>query len=251
MDDDNQDSDTLFAPLEVKFTSNGSSGTGEFSGYASVYNVQDKHGDLVRPKAFAQSLAEMKASGRPIPMHLMHRVFGGDGLPVGKWTNLSEDDRGLKVEGRISGLNTDYGRRVHELVKDGALGGLSIGYKLRPNGAIYGKRPGEPKRTLTNLHLHEISLVDDPSNPHTWVDQVKRAPVQIKSIEDAHHLETILRDAGVSGRAAEKIAAAGFAALAGKSTHQLTAEGAAKLRSVLNATIADVRSLTKEGIKNA
>ena len=103
----------------------------------------------------------------------MHKIYGGDGLPVGVWTNLEEDDHGLKVEGKISGMNTDGGRLLFERIKDGALGGLSIGYRVKPDGAVVGKKAGEPKRTLMNLDLKEISLVDSPSNAHSRVDQIK------------------------------------------------------------------------------
>lgn len=162
-----------YAPLEVKFTDSAPAGT--FSGYGAVFGNQDSHGDVIKPGAFAESIAERKASGRPVPMHLMHRVFGGDGLPVGVWTNLAEDDHGLRVDGKISGMSTDAGKLLYERIKDGALGGMSIGYKVKPGGAIIGTKAGEPKRTLTNLDLKEISLVDDPSNALSRVDEVKAA----------------------------------------------------------------------------
>jgi HK97 family phage prohead protease len=199
-----EDTNTLFAPLEFKFASDGA--LGEFTGYGSVYNVQDSHGDVVAPKAFAQSLADYKAAGRSIPMHVMHRVFGGDGLPVGVWKSIEEDHHGLKVHGKISGMNTDGGRLLFEKVKDGALPGLSIGYSLKPNGATYGKKPGEPKRTLTNLHLKEISLVDAPSNHMTRVESVK-------SIASKAELEDLLNRAGLSRAASRLVANDGYAGL--------------------------------------
>jgi HK97 family phage prohead protease len=180
----------FFAPLELKFAEGAPAG--EFSGYAAVFGNTDAHGDVILPGAFRDSLAERKAGGRPIPMHVMHRVLGGDGLPVGVWNNVTEDDKGLKVTGKISGMNTDAGRLLYERVKDGALGGLSIGYRLRPNGAVYGKKAGEPKRTLKGLDLHEISLVDDPSNAMSRVEEMKAnglgltgAPAHTPDIEAA------------------------------------------------------------------
>lgn len=163
----------VFAPLEVKFAEGAPAG--QFSGYAAVYGNRDAHGDLIVPDAFKESLAEHKAQNRPIPMHVMHRgVFGGDGLPVGVWNTIEEDSKGLRVEGKISGAaNTDAGRLLFERVKDGALGGLSIGYRIKPNGVTYGKSQGDPKRTLKNLNLSEISLVDDPSDAFARVEEVK------------------------------------------------------------------------------
>ena len=165
--------DLLYTPLELKFTDGAPAGT--FSGYGAVFGNTDSHGDVIKPGAFRESIADHKAEGRSIPMHLMHRVYGGDGLPVGVWINLAEDDHGLKVDGKISGMNTDGGKLLYERVKDGALPGLSIGYKVKPGGATLGKEPGDPKRTLTNLDLKEISLVDSPSNALSRIDEVKAA----------------------------------------------------------------------------
>jgi hypothetical protein len=74
---------------------------------------------------------------------------------------------------------------------------------------VYGKAKGEPRRTLTSLELHEISLVDDPSNALSRISEVKI------SLASAAELEKLLREAGLARRAAEKIASAGFAALTG------------------------------------
>lgn len=162
------------APFEVKFASG--SDAGEFEGYASVFGVQDSHGDVIKPGAFTEGLAERKAAGRTLPMHVMHGFMGGDGVPVGVWKSVAEDDRGLYVQGKISGAaTTDAGRLLHERVKDGALPGLSIAWTARPNGVKLGKEAGEPKRILKAVNLHEISLVDDPSNPQTTVAMVKAA----------------------------------------------------------------------------
>jgi HK97 family phage prohead protease len=163
--------DTFTAPVEFKFAAE-SAPKGEFSGYASVFNVLDAHGDIVLPGAFRDSLNERKAAGRTIPMYLQHGM-GGDGLPVGVWRKVDEDDRGLHVEGKISGVNTDAGRLTYERLADGAYGGLSMGYRAVDFDA--GKSAGQPRRVLRKVNLVEISLVDDPSNPFTRVDEVKAA----------------------------------------------------------------------------
>jgi HK97 family phage prohead protease len=165
--------DAFLAPAEFKFADKAPAG--EFSGYAAVFGNIDSHGDVILPGAFRESLNERKASGRPISMFLMHRVLGGDGLPIGVWRAVEEDARGLRVEGKISGMNTDLGRLRYELVKDGALGELSIGYKVRPNGATFGKGAGQPRRTLTALDLSEISIVNEGSNNLTKIDEIKAA----------------------------------------------------------------------------
>lgn len=164
--------DICVAPFELKLAGDGT--TGEFSGYGAVFGNQDSHGDVIAPGAFKDSIAERQTAGRKVAMHVMHGIYGGDGVPVGVWNNVEEDSKGLRVDGKISGMNTDAGRLLHERVKDGALGGLSIGYTVKKNGATYGTKPGEPKRLLKALNLHEISLVDDPSNALARVTEMKR-----------------------------------------------------------------------------
>lgn len=164
--------DFLFSAAEFKFSGDGA--TGEFTGYASVFNNADAHGDVIVPGAFQKGLDERKAAGRIVPMHVMHGV-AGDGVPVGVWKNLSEDSNGLLAEGKISGMNTDAGRLLYERVKDGAFGGLSIGYRVPKDGATFGKKAGEAKRTLSAINLAEISLVDDPSNALARVNEIKAA----------------------------------------------------------------------------
>ena len=166
--------DIAVAPLELKFA--GSPDAGEFEGYGAFFGNTDLHGDRILPGAFAASLAETKAAGRAIPMHVNHGLpaLGGQ-RAIGIWTETAEDAKGLRVKGRISGMNTDAGRNLFERVKDGAFPGLSIGYRVATGGASYGGKAGEPRRTLKAIHLHEVSLVDTPSNGAALIDGFKTA----------------------------------------------------------------------------
>lgn len=169
--------DFLFAPAEFKFAADTSDKpTGEFAGYASVFGNVDSHGDVILPGSFTKTIQERKTAGRIVPMHLMHGIKG-DGIPVGVWRNIKEDGTGLLAEGKISGMNTDAGRLLFERVKDGVFGGLSIGYRIPPGGASFHSTTGGTKarRTISELHLGEISLVDDPSNASARVHEVKMA----------------------------------------------------------------------------
>jgi HK97 family phage prohead protease len=94
-------------------------------------------------------------------LYVMHGpALGGSAVPDGVWTEMAEDDKGLKVKGRISALDTDHGKRIRSLVQDGALKGLSVGFQLGgSDNFIRGKAAGEPKRQIKNLaHLVEVSL---------------------------------------------------------------------------------------------
>ncbi len=196
--------------IEVKFAADQvDEKTGEFSGYGAVFGNVDSHGDIIAPGAFTETLAVWGQKGRLPPMRLMHGTalnpFSGSDLPIGIWTKMAEDAVGLRVEGKISGISTDRGRYTHALVKDGALAGLSIGY--RTVKATPAPKGSQFRRTLDVIALGEISLVDDPSNSRSWVDAVKAAD-EITSIRE---FEAFLRDVGgFSHAAAKRIAAGGF-----------------------------------------
>lgn len=196
--------------IEVKFAADAIDAvTGEFKGYGAVFGNIDSHGDIIEPGAFKKSLSEWKSKGRLPAMKLMHgsalNPFADD-LPVGKWTKMEEDARGLYVEGKLSGLDTDMGRRIHGLMKDSVLDGLSIGYLVKQftPGA-----DGQTRRRLEHLNLREVSLVDDPSNERARVTAIKAA-TEIKTIRE---FEQFLRDVGgYSNAAAKAIASGGFKA---------------------------------------
>lgn len=168
--------DLLVTAFEVKAA--GTADTGEFEGYGSIFGRVDSHGDVVVAGAFAPGLAEMKAQGRKVAMHLEHGLAdrGGE-RSIGSWDFVEEDSKGLHVKGRVAGMNTEKGRYRHAQIRDGALTGLSIGFRVRPGGAEFGTKaaavsPGA-RRVLRNVMVEEISLTDNPSNAASLVLQVK------------------------------------------------------------------------------
>lgn len=194
--------------IEVKFAPEQvDAQTGEFKGYGAIFGTIDSHGDVIMPGAFADSLVKWQSKGRLPAMKLMHggsvvNPFG-DSLPVGRWTAMREDANGLFVEGKLSGLDTDMGRRVHALMRDGVLDGLSIGYKAEKASA----GSNGARRNLERVNLREVSLVDDPSNEFSRVQSVKSA--EITTIRE---FESHLRDVGFSASAAKSIASGGYKA---------------------------------------
>ena len=149
-------------------------------------------------------------------MYKQHGMSSDGFDPVGVWDAMSEDTNGLHVKGRIVGLDTERGKFTYAQAKEGALTGLSIGYRVSPNGSRKGSgRVGEPARYLKALSLSEVSLVDNPSNALARVGMIKSASAllsvadEIKTIRD---FEDFLRDAGFSNTAAKAIASGGFKA---------------------------------------
>ena len=168
---------TLDFQCELK--ANGDTGT--FEGYGSIFNITDRGGDIVVPGAFTETLAAQKAAGRLPAMLWQHR----QAEPIGVYTSMEEDAVGLKVKGQLA-LKTARGAEAYELMKMGALSGMSIGYRSRDDS--YDRVTGV--RSLKKLDLVELSLVTFPMNDASRVSAVKA----IEELDSLSEIERHLRD---------------------------------------------------------
>ncbi len=140
---------------------------GHFTGYASLFGVPDLGRDVVQPGAFAASLRQRGAAG--VRMLWQH----DPAEPIGRWQALVEDAKGLRVEGRLN-LAVQRAREIDALMRDGALDGLSIGFRTveaRPRGGF---------RQLHAVDLWEISLVTFPLQTGARVAQAPR-PAELRA----------------------------------------------------------------------
>lgn len=96
--------------------------------------------------------------------------------PIGRWTDFEMRKEGLWVRGEIL-LETRAGREAYELLRAGALNGLSIGYKVLPGGSEMVRKMvnGASRRIrhIKKLFLGEISIVTVQCNPYATVSSVK------------------------------------------------------------------------------
>lgn len=135
---------------------------GVFTGYASTFGNEDLGKDVVMPGAFEKSL-QRRPAGR------VKMLRGHDqSEPIGIWTDLREDAKGLKATGKLI-LDTVKGRETHALMKAGAMDGLSIGFRSLKDS--FDRAKGV--RFLKELDLPEISIVTFPMNPRATVSAVK------------------------------------------------------------------------------
>lgn len=201
--------------FEYKFVEDGNA-VGTFEGYGSVFNNEDDGGDMMMPGAFQKTLDAHKAAGTMPKMLLNHGSMGGSpfggndpmaDLPIGKWTAMSEDTRGLQTKGRLINLDTERGKNIYGAMKEGELDGLSIGYIAKD--FTRGAKPNEPRRSLKSVDLFEVSPVTFPMNKQAGINSVK----SFANITTIREFEDFLRDAGrFSHAAAKAIAARGFKA---------------------------------------
>jgi uncharacterized protein len=177
-----------------------------FTGYGAVFGNVDSYGDVIQAGAFGETLRAAKTSGQWPAMLSQHGgMLGGadDMMPIGVWTDMAEDGRGLWVEGKLA--PTTRGREAYELLRmkpRPALNGLSIGFVAKEY--TVGTKPKEPRRTLKNIDLMEVSIVTMPANPKARVTGVKAENNDLTLRE----FEAFLRDEGGFSHAAAKVIAA-------------------------------------------
>lgn len=184
---------TIDFPLEVKDVGE----DGAIEGLAAAYNNVDLGGDVILPGAFDKTIKGRKA----LPMLLYHDTR----RPVGVWTSFEDSARGLKLKGRITTATAD-GSEALALARDGALAGLSIGYRAVK------ERYTDTARELVELALLETSLVAVPMNDRAQITKVKHiaGDGQLPTLPD---FEEFLREAGFSRTQATAIAGKGLSHL--------------------------------------
>ncbi|WP_409433480.1 HK97 family phage prohead protease [Litorimonas sp. RW-G-Af-16] len=129
------------------------------SGYASLFGQPDLSGDQVQRGAFAASLLKLP-DGR-LPMLFGHETD----QPIGVWDRLLEDRSGLFVSGRVFS-GSARSERVRRWIAEGAVSGLSIGYRVRR------KSQTSQGRLLLDLDLWEVSVVAFPMLRSARITQI-------------------------------------------------------------------------------
>lgn len=122
-----------------------------FAGYAAIFDRLDNGGDVISRGAFADSLARL--AGQGLPLLWQH----GPEQQIGAIETVREDERGLRVTGRIEPRG-ETARKAAALLRDGRIDGLSFGYRVV---SAQGSKP----RRLDALDLVEVSLVTHPMQP--------------------------------------------------------------------------------------
>lgn len=186
---------------QVAFKADAVNDDGTFSGYGSVFGNIDAYGEIVAAGAFDVSLKAIADSGDPLPALWQH----DPSCPIGGYTSLSEDDRGLKVEGFLMVAQVPQAATAHALMQRRVVKGLSIGYYVI-NSSIDEK---SGIRTLTEIDLQEISIVTFPANDEALIDSVKRKMAS-GTMPTMKEFERLLREAGFTNTQAKTIANRGF-----------------------------------------
>lgn len=180
---------------------------GEFSGYASTFGGEpDSYGDVIAKGAYVDSLAEHVAKGTMPKMFWQH----DSREPIGKWLDAKEDDKGLLVHGKLN-MGVQRSREAYELLKEGDIDGLSIGYRIKE----YSVDTDTDVWTLEKIDLREVSVVSIGANESATIADVKSTRTVVGLIEKLgagdrlteREFETLLKGSlGLSNSQAERAA---------------------------------------------
>ena len=173
-----------FFDSQIEVKESETEGKGLVRGYGSIFGNVDSYGDIVMQGAFIESL-----KGRMPKMLYQHN----QNEVIGVWKKAYEDSKGLYLEGEIN-LNVSKGKDAYELLKQGAIEGLSIGFRTKGYEDDYDNET----RKLTSVELFEVSLVTFPANEKANVTDVRSI------MDNERNFERFLRDAGLSRTQAKK-----------------------------------------------
>lgn len=135
---------------------------GQFRALVSVFDNEDTYGDVVRPGAFAQTLAAWAAKGDSIPVIWSHQ-WSDPFAHIGRVVEAKETTDGLEVLGQIDDLAGDdenpTAKQVYRLLKGRRVTQFSFAYDVPNGGGAWVK--DEDHRwggyyELRQVDLHEV-----------------------------------------------------------------------------------------------
>ena len=180
----------LLNSVSLKFAD---ASSGKFGGYASTFGGVDSYGDTIMAGAYKSVIdAVMSGSARMPKMFVNHKSWD---VPIGKWTKMMEDQKGLYIEGELT-MGNPEAAIVKAAMQHETVDGLSIGYMLKASDVEYSEINGQTIRVIKNISdLSEVSVVTFPADDMARVDltSVKTSLDQVESIKD---FEDFLREAG-------------------------------------------------------
>jgi HK97 family phage prohead protease len=135
-----------------------------FTGYAALFGAPSAglpFTEVIAPGAFRRTLSRV-ADGKKIVSFL----FGHDESRALATTasgrlELTEDERGLKVEARLDPADPDAAGVISKLTHEARAMGMSFGFTIPKNGDSW----DEDTRTLREVNLFEVSVLSAGQTP--------------------------------------------------------------------------------------
>lgn len=161
------------------------------SGYLNAFGVKDSQSDIVHFGAFKNSL-QKRGPETNATQKIAYLKFHDMDRPIGKFTKLIEDSKGLYFEGELD--DTIDGNETKTQYESKSLNQHSIGFNyIWENNAI---KYSEEEDTfhVFDVILWEGSAVTLGSNPETPFTGFKSLTLEEKTLELYEYIENICRN---------------------------------------------------------
>ncbi len=156
---------------------------GIIKGYGSYFGNKDSDNDVIVKGAYKKTIAENGERVKYLYQHYMNQ-------PIGKMTELYEDDKGLVFVAEIA--KTQMGMDVVELMKSGVITENSVG--IMP---IQKENKGD-YREIKEVKLYEISAVTLAANDQAKILDVK-GNIDVEKLSKRYdNLSKLIRKGSIS-----------------------------------------------------
>ena len=139
--------------------------TGEFTCYGNIKGNIDHARDRTLDGAYQKSIEQHMKNGTMPKMFWMHNAHS---IPVGKWIEMREDEKGLFMRGKLF-TKSPEAIAIHEAASEGALDSFSIGYI--EVDSKYNSSHG--CNDLIELDIKEVSWVTFACNEASLLQSIK------------------------------------------------------------------------------
>lgn len=146
------------APITERFADAGIGGGWEITARAVPLDT---------PTEIFHGFVETIQSGALVPRETGVKLFSEHRAVIGVVTDMREEDGGLVIDARIS--DTQLGRDVRQLIADGALTQMSIGFLPDSDGQTVTYTDDGIDVTVTRATLYEVSVVPFPAYEDTAI----------------------------------------------------------------------------------
>lgn len=141
----------IYSPLTVEKSAKGKKKGLKIAGYANTTD-KDRAGDVVTAQAWAKGVDHYRKN--PVLLYQHDHA-----KPIGRVEKISVDKKGIFVEAYVSEAAEKL-HGVQTLIEDGALKSFSVGFRVKDGR--YDR--STDTTTITDVELHEISVVSVPCN---------------------------------------------------------------------------------------
>lgn len=146
------------APITTRLADAGTGGGWEITARAVPLDT---------PTEIAPGFVETIHSGALAPRETGVKLFSEHRDVIGVVTDMREEDGGLVIDARIS--DTQLGRDVRQLIADGALTQMSIGFLPADDGQTITRTETGIAVAVTSATLYEVSVVPFPAYEDTAI----------------------------------------------------------------------------------